>query len=123
MTSSLFLPSLVAYLSPASSALLLRKHFLTALTRWVARGRPALPLRAFYAGTSPDAVPPPPAPGSPSLAPAGTMPNPWLALIEAALVHPDGHVANIAHSCIMHRCTASARQGIWLARSLHGWRS
>ena len=114
VTSSLFLPSLVAYLSPASSALLLREHFLTALTRWVARGRPALARRCG---------PPPPAPGSPSLAPAGTMPNPWLALIEAALVHPDGHVANIAHSCIMHRCTASARQGIWLARSLHGWRS
>lgn len=99
MTSSLFLPSLTAYLSPASSVLLLRKHLLTALSWWVARGRPALNIRAFYAGTSPNAAAPPPLVG-PSLAPAGTTPNPWLALVDAALVHPDDHIAKVQRALL-----------------------
>ena len=99
VTSSLFLPSLVAYLSPASSVLLLRKHFITSLAWWVARGRPAIDLHAFYAGTSPNAAAPPTLAG-PSLAPEGTTPNPWLALVESALVHPDDHIAKVQRALL-----------------------
>ena len=120
VTSSLFLPSLVAYLSPASSVLLLRKHFITALTWWVARGRPALDLRAFYAGTSPDAAAPPALAG-PSLAPAGTTPNPWLALVEAALVHPDDHIAKVQRALLHYaQVYGESAPGAFKGRALEG---
>ncbi|KAH9927609.1 uncharacterized protein B0H18DRAFT_954315 [Fomitopsis serialis] len=80
LTSSLFMPSLVEYLSPGSSILLLRKHFITALSWWIARGRQAINIREFYAGTD-DA-------------------EPWLALVEGALVHPDDHVAKVQRALL-----------------------
>ncbi|PIL34397.1 hypothetical protein GSI_03172 [Ganoderma sinense ZZ0214-1] len=45
ITSSIFLPSFVAYLSPHSAALLLRGHFTVALTWYIGRDRPALSIR------------------------------------------------------------------------------
>ena len=83
LTSSLFLPPFVAYLSPRASTLLLRKHFATGLAWWVARGRPALDIRTFYAHTAPDATP-----------------NPWLGLVEGALVHTDDHFVKVQRTLL-----------------------
>ena len=87
LTSSLFLPPFVAYLSPRASTLLLRKHFATGLAWWVARGRPTLDIRPFYAHTAPDATP-----------------NPWLGLVEGALVHTDDHFVK-AQRTLLHFAT------------------
>ena len=64
-TSSIFLPSIVAYLSPRSAALLLRSYFTVALTWYVGRGRPALPINEFYKVTTDKPV----QPGEPHVAP------------------------------------------------------
>ena len=52
VTSSVFIPSLVAYLTPRSGALLLRSYFATSLSWYLTQGRPPLPIREFYAGTT-----------------------------------------------------------------------
>ncbi|KAH9840652.1 uncharacterized protein C8Q71DRAFT_804255 [Rhodofomes roseus] len=109
LTSSLFLPSFVEYLSPSSSVLLLRKHFITGVSWWIARGRPSLNIKEFYAGTSPDATLEPAVP-KPSLAPAGTTPNPWLALVERAIVHPDDHVVKVQRA-LLHYSKAYGGRG------------
>ncbi|OCH85387.1 hypothetical protein OBBRIDRAFT_798234 [Obba rivulosa] len=95
VTSVLFMHSLVAYLSPTSTSILLRSYFMNSLVWWVARGRPALPIREFYASTS--ATPAEPGaqrvqPAKGVLVPEDVSPNPWLPLLQSALMHPDDHV-------------------------------
>ncbi|KAI0919854.1 hypothetical protein AcV5_001812 [Taiwanofungus camphoratus] len=98
VTSSLFLPSFAAYLSPSSTGLLLRTYFAISLTWWVVRGRPALPIREFYESVSPT----PSEPGAPhnqaakeTLIPENVSPNPWLPIIQTTIVHPDDHLCKI----------------------------
>ncbi|EMD35935.1 hypothetical protein CERSUDRAFT_124504 [Gelatoporia subvermispora B] len=95
VTSVLYMPSLAAYLSPTSIAILLRSYFINSLGWWVARGRPALPLRDFYAAvghipTAPDGTHVRPAEGA--LNRSETTPNAWLSLLQSTLMHPDDHV-------------------------------
>ncbi|PIL32609.1 hypothetical protein GSI_05312 [Ganoderma sinense ZZ0214-1] len=52
VTSVIFLPSCAAHFSPGSLCLLVRAYFATSLAVYISRGRPALPLAAFYAGTT-----------------------------------------------------------------------
>ncbi|KIJ13025.1 hypothetical protein PAXINDRAFT_170906 [Paxillus involutus ATCC 200175] len=92
VTSSLFLPSLIAYLSPRSQVSLLRSYFTTVLTFWVARGRPALNLKAFMAAapfepTIPNAFVP--------KTPTEVTPNPFLPIVQSALAHPNDHFVKI----------------------------
>lgn len=109
MTSSIFLPSLVAYLSPESTYLLLRTYVTVSLTWWIARGRPALPIREFFASTT--AMPRPPGephntPAKSTLIPEEPTPNPWLAIIQSTLVHPGEHVCKLqralAHCAVLY---------------------
>ncbi|KAF8881611.1 hypothetical protein BD779DRAFT_1675363 [Infundibulicybe gibba] len=101
VTSSLFLPSLLAYLSPTSQEILLRAYFVTSLSWWVARGRPAFSIPAFFNNTT--AHPPPsgplPTPHPDSLLsspPAQAItPNPWLPIIETSITHPDDHLPKL----------------------------
>ncbi|KIK95047.1 hypothetical protein PAXRUDRAFT_25666 [Paxillus rubicundulus Ve08.2h10] len=94
VTSSLFLPSLIAYLSPRSQVSLLRSYFTTVLTFWIARGRPALNLKAFMAATPLEpTVPNTLAPKTPT--PIGAIPNPFLPIIQSALAHPNDHFVKI----------------------------
>ncbi|TFY67529.1 hypothetical protein EVJ58_g1558 [Rhodofomes roseus] len=72
-------------------------------------GRPSLNIKEFYAGTSPDATLEPAVP-KPSLAPAGTTPNPWLALVERAIVHPDDHVVKVQRA-LLHYSKAYGGRG------------
>lgn len=62
VTSSLFLPAIAAHLPPTSKSLLLRTYLGAALAVWVARGRPPLSLKPFYAKTSARLVVPGPTP-------------------------------------------------------------
>ncbi|KAL6302568.1 hypothetical protein BKA93DRAFT_827272 [Sparassis latifolia] len=114
VTSVLFLHSLTAYLTPTSSTILLRTYLINALTWWVARGRPVPPLRAFF--SSPDAptahpteARAHPAPARDALVCADPSPNPWLPLLQTALVHPDDHLCKLqralAHFAALYGAT------------------
>ena len=101
MTSSLFLPSLVAYLSPTSTTILLRTYLLNTLALYVARGRPPLPIGEFYDSVTP--TPEPPAhlskkPAEGMLAPENPAANPWLALLQSTIMHPDDHLCKLQRS-------------------------
>ncbi|KAG1873841.1 hypothetical protein F4604DRAFT_1765343 [Suillus subluteus] len=48
VTSSLFLPSLVAYLSPRAQVLLLRAYLSSAVAWFVVIGRPSLNFKSFF---------------------------------------------------------------------------
>ncbi|EMD35787.1 hypothetical protein CERSUDRAFT_115740 [Gelatoporia subvermispora B] len=109
VTSSIFLPSLVAYLSPESTFLLLRTYLTVSLTWWVARGRPALPIKEFFTNTT--AMPRQPGephntPAQKALTPAEPAPNPWLPIIQTTLVHPGEHLCKLqralAHFAVLY---------------------
>ncbi|KAJ6467100.1 hypothetical protein C8R47DRAFT_33770 [Mycena vitilis] len=101
VTSSITLPSYMAVLSnPSSKSLLLRAYFSRSLTYWISRGRPPLDVRSFFStsvvptipgnATSPyiSAFPGPASPGA-------LTPNPWLQIVQSALVHPDDHLCKL----------------------------
>lgn len=94
VTSSIFLPSLIAYLSPRAQALLLRAYLSSAVTWFVARGRPSLNFKSFFESTA--TVPNPP--NSPAVPPVDDIPaqdvrasNPFLPLIQSSIMHPSDH--------------------------------
>lgn len=107
VTSSLFIPSLVAYLSPRSQALLLQTYFAAGLVYWIGRGRPGLDIPGFFAddtayplpqGTLPTLPTPPEwALSSPS-SPFATTPNPWFHLIQRTITDPDDHLCKLVRA-------------------------
>ena len=109
VTSSIFLPSIFHSLSLRSAALLLRAYFSMALTWYLAQGRPALPLREFYAATTATPAPPGPraTPADKTLTPADAAPNPWLPIVQTTLVHPAEHLCK-AQRALAH---GAARYG------------
>lgn len=94
VTSSLMVTSLLNTLSLSSSSLLLRTYFIFTLVLYVARGRPPLPVADFYKATT--AMPSPPALSNfkpaPDTLPPSETPNPWLAILQTTLVHPNEHL-------------------------------
>ncbi|TCD65714.1 hypothetical protein EIP91_002290 [Steccherinum ochraceum] len=122
VTSSLFLPSVMSYLPPATAAFLLRTYFLTTLVLYIARGRPALPIADFYSAVTDAPKPPGPQPTpsqgvfgpdqqytNPPVAkknwideggPKIITPNPWLAIIQSTLTHPDEHLCKAQRSLL-----------------------
>ena len=106
VTSSLFLPSLLAFLSPPSQALLLRSYFAASLACWISRGRPKIDIKGFYSSSvtayplpsgslpRPDASTLPHPDADPNRVKAVT-PTPWLPIIETSLVHPDEHLIKL----------------------------
>lgn len=100
VTSVLFLPSLVTYLSPTSISILLRTYLLNSLALYVARGRPALPVAEFFDSVTPTPAPPTPKsgamkPGGGTLVPEDPHPNPWLTLLQNTVVHEDDHLCKL----------------------------
>lgn len=95
VTSSVFLPSLIAYLTPRAQVLLLRAYLASAVAWLVARGRPSLNIRSFFESTPTTPNPP----SSPVVLPADHIPaqddiqtpNPFLPLIQSSIVHPSDH--------------------------------
>ncbi|KAF8840460.1 hypothetical protein BDN67DRAFT_951623 [Paxillus ammoniavirescens] len=102
ITSALFLPSLCAHLSHKSQTLLLRAHFLTSLTWWLARGRPGFPLQEFFSSPLPpiSKFPGPQATPAACALPSGAsmyaaVPNAWYTILANALVHPNEHLCKV----------------------------
>lgn len=99
VTSSLFLPSIVEHLEPASKSLLLRGYFATLLAIWVSRGRPALDIEHFYSSVSARACPHPPGPLPPqaasTLTPSHPYPNSWNAILTSTMQHPNEHLIKV----------------------------
>ena len=86
VTSSIFLPSLCAFLSLSSKVRLLRAYFAAVCTWYVARGRPALDIAGFFSqeisipsGLDPDPM-------------KGGVPNLWIPLLQSGMAHPDEHL-------------------------------
>lgn len=103
VTSSIFLPSLIAHIKPASQIALLKAYFVTSLGWWIARGRPKLDIAGFFSATSSHPYPHGPAPSkSPhdstlpsATSPYALTPNPWLPLIQTTIVHPNEHICKL----------------------------
>ncbi|KAJ7578005.1 hypothetical protein C8J56DRAFT_836198, partial [Mycena floridula] len=101
VTSSLFLPSLAAKLSPVSQGILLRGYFAASLAWWVARGRPAFDIAGFFAADT--AHPTPPSGHFPKLSHAilsltsdiAAIPNPWFPIIQMGITTTDDHVPKL----------------------------
>ena len=103
VTSSIFLPSLAAHLCPKSQVLLLRSHLLISAVWYIAVSRPPIDIESFMASTiahpfPPGSVPPQSQPQwilpNPS-SQLATTPNPWLAIIQRTLAHPEDHLAKL----------------------------
>ncbi|KAG7090652.1 hypothetical protein E1B28_009753 [Marasmius oreades] len=92
VTSSLFLPSLLAALSPPSKHLLIRTYFSVSLAWWIARGKPSVDVTSFFAG-------PVPVNGTvnESESKSGKS-NPWFGTIQHAVPHPDEHLVKCQRS-------------------------
>ncbi|KAJ3782053.1 hypothetical protein GGU10DRAFT_378952 [Lentinula aff. detonsa] len=123
VTSALFLPILVAGLSPTAQALLLRAYFITSLVWWIINGRPNLDITSFIGAEDPTnnnqshpispnshlvthphalSISSSPSCSSPATAAAiSANPNPWLYLIQQASVHPDDHFPKLLRA-LMH---------------------
>ncbi|KAJ7627962.1 hypothetical protein DFH06DRAFT_1006528 [Mycena polygramma] len=103
VTSSLRLSSLMAIISsPTSRSIFLRAYFARSLGYWISRGRRPLDVRSFFASRStlnPTVPGPSPTPYASAFpmasSPLAITPNPWLVLIQSALVHPDDHLCKV----------------------------
>ena len=121
LTSSLFLPSLLANTSKFSSRrLFLLTYFTTSLAYYLGRGRPKPNLRGFYSSTEHllHRVPGPgtsPAPGalpSPSSDLART-PNTWLPLMENVIIHPNEHLCKAQRALAHYSSLYGMRKRGW----------
>ncbi|KAL0573270.1 hypothetical protein V5O48_008677 [Marasmius crinis-equi] len=83
VTSSLFLPSLIASLVPSSQHLLMRSYFAYSLGWYVSQGKVPLDIEKFFAADT----------AHPVL--DTSSPNPWLAIINQAIKHSDDHLPKI----------------------------
>jgi hypothetical protein len=82
VTSSLFLPCLLPYLSQGSQVLLLRGYFASTLGWWIARGFPKLDIQGFLSATS-------------HLSSDIKVANPFLDVVQSVMTHPNEHMPKI----------------------------
>lgn len=119
VTSSLFLPSICAYFPPHVIQAFLRSYFSVCLATWVGQGRPSVEITEDFISKT-DAFPQEPVgdrvtkPAKDTLTPETVTPNPWLAIIQSALVHPDNHVCKVQRA-LGHwsRMFGGRPQGYW----------
>ncbi|KIJ67232.1 hypothetical protein HYDPIDRAFT_107964 [Hydnomerulius pinastri MD-312] len=130
LTSSLFLPSLLACISKFSSRrLLLLAYFTASLSYYLARGRPRLDVRSFYKGTDHllHKVPGPRPSPAPSTLPKPTSdqaqtPNAWYPLIQSTLVHPNEHLCKAQRALVHYSSLYGTRKKGWCAPPSAGGR-
>jgi hypothetical protein len=82
VTSSLFLPSLLPYLSQDSQVLLLRGYFASTLGWWITHGFPKLDIQGFLNTTS-------------HLSSEIKVANPFLDIVQSAITHPNNHLLKL----------------------------
>lgn len=126
VTSSIFLPSLCANLEPKSIQLLLRTYLSSLLAFWIGKGRPNLRItKEFIASTNPPLQEPnvDSNPATDTLTPNIVTPNPWLAIRQSVLQHPDEHLGKTQRS-LMHWASlfGTRPSGEWVnnAKNLEG---
>ena len=95
VTSSLFLPSYVPYLSAASQTIFLQSYMTAVLTWWISRGRRALDIESFYSTTTATPTLPSSTTTPPPWALSQDSDNPWFAIMQHAIFHPDDHLCKI----------------------------
>lgn len=103
VTSSVFLPSICAYLSPQGIQLLLRTYFASILTVWISRGRPPIRITEDFLSSVSSFPQEPKAstrPAKDTLVPEVTSPNPWLAITQSSLVHPEDHIPKVQRALL-----------------------
>lgn len=123
VTSSLFLPMFVEHLSPQAQAILFRSFLASALTVWVARGRPAIPIASFYSRTSPTLTTPEPklSPDKETLAKDVLTPNAWFALLQSTILHPNEHLPKLQRAFAQYaQQYGDSPAGIWKGTELEG---
>lgn len=126
VTSSLFLPSICAYFPPHVIQAFLRSYFSICLAIWVSHGRPSVEVTQDFISKT-DSFPQEPIgdrvtkPTKDTLTPETVTPNPWLALVQSALVHPDNHLCKV-HRALGHwsRMFGGRPQGYWAKSSPKG---
>lgn len=107
VTSSLFLPAIVAYFPPHAIQLLFRTHLCTVLALWITKQKPSLRIKEFMVSTTlsphdPSAnIKASHKPVKDTLTAEIATPNPWLPLSQSVLEHPDEHLCKIIRS-LMH---------------------
>jgi hypothetical protein len=145
VTSSLFLPSMLAHLTSDSKRTFLRSYFAVILGFWVSQGRPDLDIKGFYADTetNPTAPGPQPTPHPETLDKENTTPNPWYPLLQSTLMHPGEHLLKLeralAHYASLYGTTKKGSfsdtelegadsldgtvflRGAWLSLNRNGW--
>ncbi|KAG1763927.1 hypothetical protein EDD22DRAFT_471845 [Suillus occidentalis] len=124
VTSSIFLPSLIAYLSPRAQALLLRAYLSSAVAWFVARGRPSLDFKSFF-----ESMPTMPNPTNSTAvssvegipAQDAQIPNPFLPLIQSSIMHPSDHHPKIQRAFAHFSAIYGARpKGYFTGTELDG---
>lgn len=121
ITSSIFLPSLLASIDKFSSRrLLLLAYFTASLSLYIARGRPQLDIRSFYKGTEnlSHKVPGPTTEPAPNTLPTPTSdlahtPNAWYPIIQTTIVHPNEHICKAQRALAHHSSLYGARRQSW----------
>jgi hypothetical protein len=110
VTSSIFLPSLLSYLSQDSQVILLRAYFTTILGWWISRCGPHV--QGFLDATAS------------FRAPEGEVTstaNPFLDIVQAAIVHPDDHMLKIQRTFAHFSLLYGARpKGYFMGTELEG---
>jgi hypothetical protein len=107
VTSSIFLPSVCAHISPFATQLVLRTYFASVIGIWIARGRPPIRITEdFLSSTSPSPKEPNviTKPGKGTLTPKNVSPNPWFAIMQSVIQHPADHMPKTQRS-LMHWST------------------
>lgn len=113
VTSAIFLPSVLSFLSAPSQDLCLRAYFAATIASFIIRGRPNLNIKPFYASQDSSVICPLPSGALPTphekalpLANAdpnrikAITPNPWLPIIEASITHPDDHLIKLQRALV-----------------------
>ena len=126
VTTSTFLPSICAYFPPHVIQMFLRSYFSVCLAMWVGQGRASVEITAEFVSKT-GAFPQEPVgdratkPAKDTLTSETITPNPWLAIVQSALVHPDIHVSKIQRALYHWSQMFSGRpQGYWVKSSPKG---
>jgi hypothetical protein len=103
VTSSLFLPCIAGHLQPASQELLLRSFVAVMFGWFIARGKPAPDIKAFFSDTQTEKslITPAPTHSGPSYAlpdRSKASPNPWTEIVRLGILVPDEHAHKLQRS-------------------------
>lgn len=102
VTASIFISSIFSILKPSSQVLLLKGYLAITLVWYIARHRYPIDIPRFFNDSSllhpapPGAHPTPHAAAYPSPTSSQAItPEPWLAIIQSTLTHPDDHISKL----------------------------